>query len=74
MCQRNKVAIILGFIFLFPRYLLFSQKELLYGSEILHGVLSNKNIRIPTPQKNRDIVIFGFNFPQGRIEFSLSSL
>ena len=31
--------------------LLFSQKEVSYGFEILHGLLSNKNIRIPT-QKN----------------------
>jgi hypothetical protein len=28
--------------------LLFSQKEVSYGFEILHGLLSNKNIRIPT--------------------------
>jgi hypothetical protein len=30
--------------------LLFSQKEVSYGFEILHGLISNKNIRIPTPK------------------------
>ena len=45
--------------------LLFSQKEVSYGFEILHGLLSNKNIRIPT-KKNylpSDYGIFwGTNF------------
>ena len=33
---------------LYPSYLLFSQKELSYGFEILHGLLSYQMIRIPT--------------------------
>jgi hypothetical protein len=34
--------------------LLFSQKEVSYGFEILHGLLSNKHIRIPTKKKLGD--------------------
>jgi hypothetical protein len=51
------MAIINGVISLFlssfslPGSLLFSQKEVSYGFEILHGLLSNKNIRIPTQKK-----------------------
>jgi hypothetical protein len=46
----NVVAIVLGIIFLSLSLwsLLFYQKEASYGFEILHGFLSNKNIRIPT--------------------------
>ena len=61
-CMRQKandLAIILGVIYLSfalslfsPIYLLFSKKGLLFGSEILRGVLSNTNIRILTPPKN----------------------
>jgi hypothetical protein len=47
------VAIINGVISLSfsPGSLLFSQKEVSYGFEILHGLLSNKNSRIPTKKK-----------------------
>ena len=40
--RANYVAIILGIISLFYKLFVFSQKELLYGFEILHG-LQSKN-------------------------------
>jgi hypothetical protein len=50
----NVVAIVLGIIFLLLlRSLLFYQKEDRWGFAILHGLLSNKNIRIPINNKHR---------------------
>ena len=40
--RANYVAIILGIISLFYKLFVFSQEELLYGFEILHG-LQSKN-------------------------------
>ena len=51
----NVVAIVLGIIFLLSsfslRSLLFYQKGGRFGFSLLHGLLSNKNIRIPINNK-----------------------
>jgi hypothetical protein len=55
------VAIINGVIFSF--FLgSFSQKEVSYGFEILHGVLSQKNIMIPPQKQLGDSSPWGVDF------------
>ena len=46
VCRQN-VWCYFSFLLLFLRPLHFYQKEGSYGSEILHGLLTNKNIRVP---------------------------
>ena len=53
-CPGNKCPLLMAFFsassFYLPPGLLFSQKGLSYDFKILHGLLSNKNIRIhPSP-------------------------
>ena len=59
MRKANDVAIKLGIISLssfspLSELFAFYMKELLHGCKILTGVLSKKNIRIPTPNKFRE--------------------
>ena len=62
-CWQNEVATIncvFSPLFSLP-WLLFSQKELSLGSEILHGVLSHKKIRFEMEKKSGgDFLVFVF--------------
>ena len=42
------------FLLSLPQFLLFHQKEFNYGSEILHTLLIQKDIRIPLKKESRE--------------------